>query len=81
MKNSNKKNPLYNLVLITQLGLSMIIPIIGCFLIGHYLDEKFNTGNILLFIFTILGVMAAFRNLFVIGIKSSTHKRNDKNKE
>lgn len=81
MNDKNKKNPLMNLALITQLGLSMLVPIIACFLLGHYIDKKFSTGNIFLFIFTIMGVMAAFRNLFVIGMKSSTHKRDDKNKK
>lgn len=74
---SNNKNPYTNFVLITQIGISMITPIIGCFLIGHYIDTKFSTGNIFLFIFTVLGVLAAFRNLFVIGLKSSNQKRDD----
>lgn len=77
----NKKNPLVNLVLITQVGLSMIVPIIGCFLLGNYLDSKLSTGNIFLLVFTILGVLAAFRNLFVIGLKSSNERRNDSNRK
>ncbi|MPW27010.1 F0F1 ATP synthase subunit [Alkalibaculum sp. M08DMB] len=77
---NNKKNPLQNLVLISQLGFSMIVPIMGCFLLGRFLDVKFDTGNLFLIVFTILGIMAAFRNLFVIGMKSGTNRRDDTNK-
>lgn len=81
MKHENKRNPLSNLALISQLGFSMIVPIIGCFLLGNYLDAKFSTGNIFLLIFTILGVLAAFRNLFIIGMKSGTDRKDDTNKK
>ena len=76
-----QRNPLGNLALISQLGFSMIVPIIGCFLFGNYLDTRFSTGNIFLLIFTILGVLAAFRNLFIIGMKSGTDRKDDTNKK
>lgn len=81
MKHAQKRNPLENLALISQLGITMIVPIIGCFLLGNYLDTKFSTGNIFLLIFTILGVLAAFRNLFMIGMKSGTDRKDDTNKK
>lgn len=52
--------------LITQLGISMIVPIIGCIFIGKWLDTKFGTNIIFLVIFTILGVGAAFRTLYTM---------------
>lgn len=52
------------LALLTQIGLAMLTPIIGCILLGHYLDEKLQTKVLFLIVFTILGVGAAFRNLF-----------------
>ncbi|HCX65052.1 MAG TPA: F0F1 ATP synthase subunit [Eubacteriaceae bacterium] len=77
----NKNSPWVNLALITQLGISMIVPIIGCFLLGRFLDEKFGTGNLFLIVFTAMGVMAAFRNLFVIGMKGTKKDNGDKDDE
>lgn len=73
----NERYPLQNLALLSQIGLSMFIPIIGCFFLGKYLDTVFSTGNILLLVFTILGVLTAFRNLFVIGMKSGANRKDD----
>ncbi|NLK21825.1 MAG: AtpZ/AtpI family protein [Epulopiscium sp.] len=66
------------LSLISQIGMVMALPIIGCIILGNYLDIKFNTGIFFLIVFTILGVGAAFRNLFVI--TSKVHK-NGKNRK
>ncbi len=57
------------LSLITQIGFMMAIPIIGCILLGSFLDRLLNTRIVFLVIFTILGTLSAFRNLFVIGLK------------
>ncbi|RBP65986.1 putative F0F1-ATPase subunit (Ca2+/Mg2+ transporter) [Alkalibaculum bacchi] len=73
----NKKHPLANLALLTHIGISMFVPIIGCFFLGKYLDTVFSTGNILLLIFTILGVLTAFRNLFAIGLESGPKRKDD----
>lgn len=53
-----------NLALISQIGISMVVPIgIGLF-IGKWLDGKLGTGPIFLFVFIIMGVISAFMNLF-----------------
>lgn len=51
------------LMLITQLGLNMLVPVVLCFFIGLWLDKWLGTGCFLI-IFIILGVLAAFRNMF-----------------
>ncbi len=53
-----------NLTLISQLGFNMITPILLCTLLGAFIDEKLATSPIFLLILMILGVAAAFRNLF-----------------
>lgn len=53
-----------NLSLISQLGITMITPILICTFIGIFIDEKINTPPIFTIIFILLGVGAAFRNLF-----------------
>jgi len=45
-----------NLFYISQIGISMVVPIFAGVYIGNYLDDKFSTGGILLLVFIILGV-------------------------
>ena len=52
------------LSLINQVGLMMLIPILGCTFIGKFLDDKFNTSPILLFIFIALGIGGAFVGVY-----------------
>lgn len=65
------------LSLISQIGLLMAIPIIGCILFGAFLDRVFGSNVVFLIIFTILGVLAAFRNLFMITIKTTKNRKKD----
>lgn len=64
----NDKKPtneiLKALSLITQIGINMTLTILGCLLFGNFLDEKLNTSPWFLFLFIILGVLSAFRNLY-----------------
>lgn len=60
-----KVDYLKNLGLVTQIGLLMAIPIFLCVFAGIWLDERFGTSPLFLIILILLGVAAAFRNLFV----------------
>lgn len=66
------------LSMISQVGLLMAIPVVGGIIFGNYLDKVFQTKVLFLIICTILGVAAAFRNLFVytakIGEKKKKHE-------
>lgn len=64
------------LSLISQMGLLMAIPIFGCLFLGNYLDHLLGTGPFLLLIFVILGVLSAFRNLYVYGMKYGQKKED-----
>lgn len=75
-----EKDILKNLSLLSQVGLLMAIPIIGCILLGHYLDTKFGTNVVFLIIFTVLGVLAAFRNLYVLFLKKIPAQKKDTRK-
>ncbi len=74
-----KTNILAAFSLISQIGIMMALPIIFCIIIGHFIDSKFNTGALFLIIFSILGIGAAFRNLFVLTTK--TFRNGDKRKD
>ena len=54
------------LALITQIGVSMIVPIFLCLILGSFLDKIFHTGNILMIVFIILGVCAGFRSVYIM---------------
>jgi F0F1-type ATP synthase assembly protein I len=51
---------------ITHIGFTMAICIIGCTFLGIFLDGKFGTGNLFMFIFIALGVGSAFRAAYKI---------------
>lgn len=65
----NKYTMYENLIFLTQIGLMMALPIVICVLLGNYIDNKFGTGNIFLFIFIGLGVASSFLNLYKIMMK------------
>lgn len=73
-----KKEDLKALALLSQVGLLMAIPIFLCVFVGIWLDEKMGTNGLFLVIFILLGVMAAFRNLFVTILRSFDGKGKDK---
>ena len=74
-----RKDILRALGMISQIGISMLVPILGCILIGAYLDKHFDTDVVFLIIFTILGVGAAFRTLYMM--TAYQYRDKDKNKK
>ncbi|ONI41580.1 ATP synthase subunit [Candidatus Epulonipiscium fishelsonii] len=61
-----RKNWISALSLVSQLGISMSIPIFGCTFLGIFLDNVTGKSPLWLVIFILLGVGAAFRNMFHI---------------
>ena len=60
-----EKKVLRSFVMVSQLGISMMVPIFLCGVIGYWLNGQFH--NELLFLFAlVIGVGAAFRNLFIL---------------
>lgn len=68
--------------MISQIGISMVVPILLCVWLGSYLDKTLETKPIFLIIFVILGVLAAFRTLYMLTIykfkKEDEKKQNEK---
>ncbi|MFO7887308.1 MAG: AtpZ/AtpI family protein [Eubacteriales bacterium] len=71
----NKLKIMQGLVLITQIGIVMVVPIAIGFFIGRFLDNLIGTNYIFLFIFIIIGVGAAFLNLFKIGLRDQDKRK------
>jgi len=62
------------IALINYVGFSVAAPIIGGVMLGKYLDDLYNNRFIFLLIFTVLGVLTGFRNLYVFTFKNGTRK-------
>lgn len=54
---------------ITQVGLNVLIPILGCMLFGSWLDKKLAARGVFLLIFTLVGVAAGIGNIVRLGKK------------
>lgn len=50
--------------LISQIGLMIVISILGCTFLGKFLDGKLNTTPVLTIIFLLLGVGGAFSGVY-----------------
>lgn len=56
------------IVLISQLGISMLVPIFLCVFIGQKIDQRL-TKNYFTILFLVLGIATAYRNAYLL-IKS-----------
>lgn len=59
-----KKDIIKAAAIFTQVGISMLVPILICIFIGRKLDSFFNTGGILLIIFAVIGIGAGFCSVY-----------------
>ena len=64
-----KLKELENLVLISQVGISMVTPILLMTFLGNVLDRYLGAHGIVLIVFILLGVGAGFYALFQLGKK------------
>lgn len=64
MRNKNYKDTLQGLALISQIGFSVITPILIGVYLGQFIDKKLGVDGIFSIIFIILGVGAGFLNIF-----------------
>lgn len=64
-----------NLIYVTQIGISMIVPIVMGLYIGKWIDDKLKTGPVFLFAFILIGVISSFINLFKMTEKQTGGRR------
>jgi F0F1-type ATP synthase assembly protein I len=65
----DKVDFLQALTLLSQVGITMIVPIIGGIWLGNYLDQLLHTKLLFLLIGILLGVSAGFRNAYRLIMK------------
>lgn len=54
------------LAMVSTMGLSMVVALVLAIAIGYYLDKWFQTSPVFFLIFMVLGIVAGFRNIYVI---------------
>ena len=72
-----KKSVYTTLALISQLGISMIVPILLCTYVGVWLEEKYDFPFTIIFI--VLGILAGGRNVFALvrQVKQQAEEESD----
>ena len=81
MRNSKKidKNVFQSLILISQFGINMLVPIGMMVWLGMWLDDRFQTSWITILCFAI-GAVAGFQNIFRMSqrfMKSERERRRE----
>lgn len=76
MKDKKGNDWLKNLALITQIGISMLSPILLGLFIGIKLDKYFQNNYLFSIIFLILGIGSGFMNVFkLLNIKDDSKRK------
>ena len=70
---SGKGSPYRNIVLISQIGINMLVPVFICVAAGVWLDNRFHTWFTLPLL--ILGIAAGARNAYYQDGRKKTEKR------
>ncbi|MRR07133.1 MAG: AtpZ/AtpI family protein [Deltaproteobacteria bacterium] len=77
---TEKRNLLKVLATVSSMGFSVVLAIAMGVIFGRFLDEWFGTGHIFFFIFLFFGIIAAFRNIYVITKKEIKNSESGENK-
>lgn len=75
-----KKSVYQSFALVTQFGIHMLVPVLLCTFLGIYLDQKLNTGFLVIILF-FMGALAGFRNVYILAKQIYDKKDEDKQDE
>ncbi len=75
-----KKRLLESLGMISTMGISVAVAIIIGVFVGRQLDNWLGTGPWFFFIFLLFGIVAGFRNIYIIAGREITRDDNGKDK-
>ena len=69
----------FNLLAVaSSMGFAMVLATVIGLVIGYYLDKAFGTSPWFLLIFLILGIIAGFKNIWVIARRVQRMSKEDK---
>lgn len=72
-----KKEVYRSLALVSQLGISVMVPVFLCLFAGHMIDKYFDVSTILIFL--VLGMLAGGRNAYILARGVIYENERDKN--
>ena len=75
-----KRKQLKILATVSSMGISVVLAIAMGVIFGRFLDDRFGTGPIFFFIFLFIGIIAAFRNIYVIIGREIRNSESGENK-
>jgi len=75
-----KKNLIKTLGMVSTVGISMAVAIVLGIYIGRSLDKWLNTSPWFFYIFLFFGIVAGFRNIFIIAGREIKKDDQDKDK-
>lgn len=75
MDKETKKSAI-QLAYASSIGISMVIAIFGCLFLGVWLDRKLGTAPYLTLIFLLMGIIAGFRNIYLLIKRSFKDKQS-----
>jgi len=76
----NKKNLIKSLGTVSSMGISVVVAIVIGIVIGRQLDKWFGTDPWLFFIFLFFGIIAGFRNIYIITKREINRDEKGKDK-
>ncbi len=76
----NKKNLMKTLGMVSSMGISVAVAIVIGIIIGRQLDKWFGTEPWFFFIFLLFGIIAGFRNIYIITQREIKRDENGKDK-
>jgi F0F1-type ATP synthase assembly protein I len=75
-----KRNLLKVLATASSMGISVVLAIAMGVIFGRFLDGRFGTEPTFFFIFLFIGIIAAFRNIYVIIKKTIKNSESGENR-
>ena len=76
----DKRSLLKTLGVVSSMGISFVLAIFIGVIIGHQLDKLLGTAPWFFFIFLLFGIVAGFRNLYIITKRVIKKDENSKDK-
>ena len=71
-----KREVFRTLSIVTQLGIHIMVPVFLCLFIGIWIDKKFGTATVLIFL--VLGILAGGRNAYILAKGVINENEKDK---
>lgn len=63
--------------MISQVGITFVLYVVGSVVAGNFIDDKLSTSPLFLIVFIVVGIIAAFYNIFKMLMKLAAKEGED----